>query len=375
MSFDVTYDYNAFGDFYQPGNRTTKFAYTGQQYDAATGLYFLRARYYDPAIGRFLSQDPYPVNTVNPVELNRYVYTANNPVNFSDPSGLTFMERVVQTLPWLLLTALVVSAFSLTISIDATTEAIDEIEVPDFPSIDDIEDWFKGIGSGGSGGDPDDDGGGRGPRLDPIGAFGKIVKTITKFVRDNALVISAAVWIAGQVIKYVVPYVVPRVMPGEKIQPKPDPKKECDPQEDPNCADDPNVIAIWRGVGGNKKNGYWKNPSLKARDFRPRPGVDEDGLSLFEYAHLPPNSVTPYAYPFSVRIDGVKSPGITANLTEVPQCYATYTPQYGEGHWSVNCVGSIDTILSEFAEANRNQTILYPVFTGDFADDRRFDWP
>jgi RHS repeat-associated protein len=48
----------------------------------------LWARYYDPAIGRFLSQDPYPVNTGNPMELNRYVYTANNPVNYTDPSGL-----------------------------------------------------------------------------------------------------------------------------------------------------------------------------------------------------------------------------------------------------------------------------------------------
>ncbi|MCI0711841.1 MAG: hypothetical protein L0154_16920 [Chloroflexi bacterium] len=96
-----SYDYNAFGDFYEPGTRTTKFAYTGQQYDDATGLYFLRARYYDPAIGRFLSQDPYPVNTGNPMELNRYVYTANNPVNFSDPSGLQMGGYAVRlaTLP------------------------------------------------------------------------------------------------------------------------------------------------------------------------------------------------------------------------------------------------------------------------------------
>ncbi|MCI0711843.1 MAG: RHS repeat-associated core domain-containing protein [Chloroflexi bacterium] len=70
-SFVQCYDYNAFGDFYNTSTISTKFAYTGQQYDDATGLYFLRARYYDPAIGRFLSQDPYPVNTGNPVELNR----------------------------------------------------------------------------------------------------------------------------------------------------------------------------------------------------------------------------------------------------------------------------------------------------------------
>jgi hypothetical protein len=52
MGFDVTYEYNAFGDFYDTSTISTKFAYTGQQYDAATGLYLLRARYYDPTIGR-----------------------------------------------------------------------------------------------------------------------------------------------------------------------------------------------------------------------------------------------------------------------------------------------------------------------------------
>jgi hypothetical protein len=48
---------------------------------------FYRARYYNPALGRFPSQDRYPVNFGNPVELNRYVYTANNPINRADPGG------------------------------------------------------------------------------------------------------------------------------------------------------------------------------------------------------------------------------------------------------------------------------------------------
>lgn len=50
-------------------------------------MYDLRARYYNPALGRLLSQDTYPVSFGNPVELNRYVYAANRPVNLSDPTG------------------------------------------------------------------------------------------------------------------------------------------------------------------------------------------------------------------------------------------------------------------------------------------------
>ncbi len=53
-----------------------------------TGLYNLRARLYTPATGRFLSRDTFDKGPGNPSELNRYVYTANNPVNASDPTGL-----------------------------------------------------------------------------------------------------------------------------------------------------------------------------------------------------------------------------------------------------------------------------------------------
>jgi len=47
----------------------------------------LRARYYDPGTGRFLSQDTQIYNTSDPRQLNRYGYTANNPVNYIDPLG------------------------------------------------------------------------------------------------------------------------------------------------------------------------------------------------------------------------------------------------------------------------------------------------
>jgi hypothetical protein len=50
-------------------------------------MYSLRARYYNPAGGRFLSRDTYPINFGDPWELNRYGYTAGNPVRWTDPTG------------------------------------------------------------------------------------------------------------------------------------------------------------------------------------------------------------------------------------------------------------------------------------------------
>lgn len=83
-----TYNYTAFGELQNhTGTTVNPYQYTGQQFDQSTGLYSLRARYYAPSIGRFVSQDTFAVDFNDPIELNRYVYTADNPVNLSDPSG------------------------------------------------------------------------------------------------------------------------------------------------------------------------------------------------------------------------------------------------------------------------------------------------
>ena len=65
----------------------TDFTYTGQQVDAQTGLMFYNARWYDPALGRFLSADTIVPDPGNPQDLNRYAYVRNNPVRYRDPSG------------------------------------------------------------------------------------------------------------------------------------------------------------------------------------------------------------------------------------------------------------------------------------------------
>ncbi len=77
------YQYDAFGNLTGKkeaiGNRIL---YTDQQYDQETGQYYLRARYYNPVVGRFLQEDTYRGDG-----LNLYAYCANNPVVYYDPSG------------------------------------------------------------------------------------------------------------------------------------------------------------------------------------------------------------------------------------------------------------------------------------------------
>ena len=60
------------------------FRYTGQRHDPETGLYYFRARYYDPLTGRFISPDPIGYGD----GLNMYAYVGNDPVNFIDVTGL-----------------------------------------------------------------------------------------------------------------------------------------------------------------------------------------------------------------------------------------------------------------------------------------------
>lgn len=61
--------------------------YTGEFYDEEAGLYYLRTRYYDPYLGRFTTEDSYWGEDNSPLSLNRYTYTHNDPVNYTDPSG------------------------------------------------------------------------------------------------------------------------------------------------------------------------------------------------------------------------------------------------------------------------------------------------
>jgi RHS repeat-associated protein len=76
------------------GASSQPFTYTGEPRDA-TGLSYLRARYYDPTLGRFMSRDPFAGFGTGPLSLNRYSYVGNNPTRYRDPSGRVCVEALV----------------------------------------------------------------------------------------------------------------------------------------------------------------------------------------------------------------------------------------------------------------------------------------
>ena len=81
--------YDPFGTLnQQSGPGASGFGYTGEQEDANTGLVFLRARFYDPGVGRFVSKDPWSGSMLRPQTQNGWAYVSNNPINQTDPSGL-----------------------------------------------------------------------------------------------------------------------------------------------------------------------------------------------------------------------------------------------------------------------------------------------
>lgn len=82
------YDYDIFGNpTLSIEQQACAIRYAGEYYDAETGMYYLRARYYDPYIGRFISEDSYWGEDNNPLSLNLYTYAHNDPIKYIDPTG------------------------------------------------------------------------------------------------------------------------------------------------------------------------------------------------------------------------------------------------------------------------------------------------
>ncbi|MBN2132497.1 MAG: hypothetical protein JW741_23545, partial [Sedimentisphaerales bacterium] len=91
-----TYIYDAFGvELSHTGPTINDYKYTGEQCDANMGFYYLRARYYNQAIGRFATVDPFPGSVFDPTSLHRYLYAHCDPVDNLDPTGLFTLIQIL----------------------------------------------------------------------------------------------------------------------------------------------------------------------------------------------------------------------------------------------------------------------------------------
>lgn len=84
----ASYYYDAFGvELEHTGDVNNPFRYAGYELDEETGLYYLKSRFYDATIARFIQEDTYRGTQNDPLSLNLYTYCANSPLRYWDPSG------------------------------------------------------------------------------------------------------------------------------------------------------------------------------------------------------------------------------------------------------------------------------------------------
>ena len=92
-----TYEYDSFGNEIKPEKKDENpYRYCGEYYDKETEEVYLRARYYEPGVGRFITRDTYTGESDEPLSLHLYTYCANDGVNMVDPSG---HNRVIPGMP------------------------------------------------------------------------------------------------------------------------------------------------------------------------------------------------------------------------------------------------------------------------------------
>ncbi|MCP4405088.1 MAG: hypothetical protein GY801_48280, partial [bacterium] len=92
-----SYSYDAYGMLFDSsGASANPYRYRGEQFDSDLDAYYLRARYYQPGTGRFLTTDPMEGFSTKPMTKHRYLYGNNDPLTFFDPSGeMSLTENLV----------------------------------------------------------------------------------------------------------------------------------------------------------------------------------------------------------------------------------------------------------------------------------------
>ena len=93
-----SYQYDPYGNLTSgTADGVNYYGYNGESTNVKTGLQYLRARYYNAENGTFTTEDSDLGTTENPLTRNRYDYTTNNPLNYSDPTGHSLWSRIKST--------------------------------------------------------------------------------------------------------------------------------------------------------------------------------------------------------------------------------------------------------------------------------------
>jgi len=125
------YDYDAFGSSIQStGGTPNSYLYTGEQSDTNLGLYFLRDRYYNATVGRFMTVDPKAPNSLVPLSLNAYGYAVDDPTDKSDPSG---DESIADVIPSIAVNDLLLNIATNALPVRTALEAVKEKTRPACP--------------------------------------------------------------------------------------------------------------------------------------------------------------------------------------------------------------------------------------------------
>ncbi|MEM7127255.1 MAG: RHS repeat-associated core domain-containing protein [Chloroflexota bacterium] len=126
-----SYLYDAFGNLLTSSGTTENvYLFAGEQFDPYLNFYYLRARYMDPQLGRFVSMDPFSGFIFDPPSLHKYTYAHNNPVNLIDPTGYFSISDLSATVSaYTVLSTMVLTHFTFAM---VTVKIIDALFKPGF---------------------------------------------------------------------------------------------------------------------------------------------------------------------------------------------------------------------------------------------------
>ncbi len=280
------------------GTASSIYGYTGEITDP-TGLVYLRARYYAPWQGRFISRDAWEGDYSRPITFNRWHYAHDNPVNFTDPSGRD--------------------------PITTCLAILGVVSVADGPS-------------------PIGDGVGIVACIALLGTAGISAIISAQYADDLGTAVETTVDRCKKITWEELSY--------QQTQPERVPWIPPLPQQPPiDTPESSSMVITYRELDGDLSSdkSYFKKPITSPSQFR----EDEDGVSTFEMTDLP--GIKPYALGFKVKVKTPIVQGATGLIIDIPICAAIFTPTMdGRKHWSVNCIGySTKETLSLYAKATR----------------------